>query len=309
MADSSSGGNTRKTPLPDLTGTVLGNVTLLQRVGEGSMGVVYRGYQSGLSRTVAVKVVFRGRFNKLFTPERFRHEAELVANLFHPQIVPIFEYGERPDYLYFVMQFVEGYGLHKWLTIKKEHPLPRKRLPTLGEIIPVAEQVLEVLDFAHREGVVHRDIKPENILFLERQNKIMVADFGLATVNASFAEEEKAFILGSPLYVSPEQARGEIVDGRADMFSLGCVLLESTLGFLPAKVERPEKIFRSRAQESPEMFSGMAKDLSPTVPAIWSDFIAKALEPKRDKRYQDVGQMLESLRNLKSELLRPGSGA
>jgi serine/threonine-protein kinase len=94
------------------------------------------------------------------------------------------------------------------------------------------------------------------------------------------------------------------VDGRADLFSLGCVLLECTLGFLPAKVERPEKIFRSRAQESPDMFSGMAKDLSPAVPEAWSDFIAKALQPKRENRFADGADMLQALRKLKPELLR-----
>ncbi len=303
MSEPNIGEYPRKSSLPDLTGVVLGNVTLLQKVGEGSMGVVYRGYQSGLNRAVAVKIVFRSRFNKLFTPERCRHEAELVANLFHPQIVPVFELGERPDYLYFVMQFVEGYGLNKWLKMKKLHPIPKKRLPDLSELVSISEQVLEVLAFAHEEGVVHRDIKPENILLLERQNKVMVADFGLATVHHSFAEEEKAFILGSPLYVSPEQARGDQVDGRADLFSFGCVLLECTLGTLPSKVERPEKIFSARAKESPEMFSGMAKDLMPSVKSEWSDFIANALEPNRERRYENAREMLDVLRKLKPIIL------
>lgn len=306
MQDSQTTPNPGKPTVADLTGTVLGNITMMKKVGEGSMGVVYRGFQSGLSRSVAVKVVFRNRFNKLFTPERFRHEAEVVANLFHPQIVPIFEFGEQPEYLYFVMQFVEGLGLHKWLKMKKGHPISRKRVASLEELIPITDQILEVLAFAHREGVVHRDIKPENILMLERQNKIMVADFGLATVNASFAEEEKAFILGSPFYVSPEQARGETVDGRADLFSLGCVLLECTLGFLPAKVERPEKIFSTRAKESPDMFSGMARDLSPHVRPEWSDFVAKALEPKPERRYENADVMLAELRKLKNLLLPYG---
>ena len=97
--------------LPDLTGLTLGTVTLLQKIGEGSMGVVYRGFQNTLSRPVAVKVVFRNRLNKLFTSERFRQEAEVVANLLHPNIVTIFEFGEQPDYMYFVMQLVDGLNL------------------------------------------------------------------------------------------------------------------------------------------------------------------------------------------------------
>lgn len=290
--------------LPDLTGLTLGTVTLLQKIGEGSMGVVYRGFQNTLSRPVAVKVVFRSRLNKLFTTERFRQEAEVVANLLHPNIITIFEYGEQPEYMYFVMQLVDGVNLAGWLKQKKKHPLPKKRLPSMDDILRVAEQALEVLVFAHGEGVVHRDIKPENLLWVEKTRKVMVADFGLAAVYHTVYDEEKAFILGSPLYVSPEQARGDTVDGRADLFSLGCVLLELTLGFLPVKVERPERIFQTRAKESPDMFTGMARDLSPVVPPVWSDFMAKALAPKRDLRYPSAERMLEALRGIAPGLRR-----
>ena len=289
--------------LPALTGQTLGTVTLLQKIGEGSMGVVYRGFQNTLSRPVAVKVVFRHRFNKLFTHERFRQEAEVVANLLHPNIIAIFEYGEQPDYMYFVMQFIDGVSLNQWLKQKKKHPLPRKRLPSMEELIRVAEQVLEVLVFAHGEGVVHRDIKPENILWIEKSRKCMVADFGLATIYHTEYEEEKAYILGSPLYVSPEQARGEPVDGRADLFSFGCVLLELTLGFLPVKVERPERIFQTRARENPDMFTGMPIDHSPAVPRAWNDFIAKSLRAKRENRYSGAEEMLAVLRSISPGLL------
>jgi serine/threonine-protein kinase len=291
--------------LPDLTGQTLGTVTLLQKIGEGSMGVVYRGFQNTLSRPVAVKVVFRDRLNKLFTPERFRQEAEVVANLLHPNIITIFEFGEQPDYMYFIMQLVDGVNLSAWLKQKKKHPLPRKRLPTMDEVLRVAEQGLEVLVFAHGEGVIHRDIKPENMLWVEKSRKVMVADFGLAAVYHTVYDEEKAFILGSPLYVSPEQARGETVDGRADLFSFGCVLLELTLGFLPVKVERPERIFQTRAKESPDMFTGMACDHSPAVPRAWSDFMARALLPKREQRYAGAEEMLASLRAI-APALRAG---
>jgi serine/threonine protein kinase len=287
---------TQPRALPDLTGQTLGTVTLLHKIGEGSMGVVYRGFQTTLSRPVAVKVVFRNRLNKLFTSDRFRQEAEVVANLLHPNIITIFELGEAPEYMYFVMQLVEGLSLSQWLKQKKKHPLPSKRLPSLDELIRLAEQVLEVLAFAHQEGVVHRDIKPENLLWIEKSRKVMVADFGLAAVYHTVYDEEKAFILGSPLYVSPEQARGDTVDGRADLFSFGCVLLEMTLGFLPVKVERPERIFQTRAKENPDMFTGMAADHSPTVSRVWSDFISRALLPKRDDRFADANDMLDHLR-------------
>jgi len=293
--------------LPDLTGLTLGTVTLLQKIGEGSMGVVYRGFQNTLSRPVAVKVVFRNRLNKLFTSERFRQEAEVVANLLHPNIITIFEFGEQPDYMYFVMQLVDGANLSAWLKQKKKHPLPKKRLPSMDDVLRVAEQTLEVLVFAHGEGVIHRDIKPENLMWVEKTRKVMVADFGLAAVYHTVYDEEKAFILGSPLYVSPEQARGDAIDGRADLFSFGCVLLELTLGFLPVKVERPERIFHTRAKESPDMFTGMARDHSPATPRAWSDFIAKALMPKREQRFAHAEEMLSALRVI-APGLRAGDG-
>ena len=287
----------------DLTGQTAGTVTLLHKIGEGSMGVVYRGFQNTLSRPVAVKVVFRDKFNRLFTQERFRQEAEVVANLLHPNIITIFEFGEQPEFMYFVMQLVEGVNLTQWLKLKKKHPLPRKRVPSMEELLRVAEQSLEVLSFAHQEGVIHRDIKPENILWVEKHRKVMVADFGLAAVYHTIYDEEKAFILGSPLYVSPEQARGDQVDGRADLFSLGCVLLELTLGFLPVKVERPERIFQTRAKESPDMFTGMARDHSPAVPEAWNAFVTKALAAKKSERYADAGEMLSELRRIAPTLL------
>jgi eukaryotic-like serine/threonine-protein kinase len=293
---------TQSRALPDLTGQTLGTVTLLHKIGEGSMGVVYRGFQNTLSRPVAVKVVFRNRLNKLFTSDRFRQEAEVVANLLHPNIITIFELGEAPEYMYFVMQLVEGISLSQWLKQKKKHPLPRKRQPSLDDLIRLADQVLEVLAFAHQEGVVHRDIKPENLLWIEKSRKVMVADFGLASVYHTVYDEEKAFILGSPLYVSPEQARGETVDGRADLFSFGCVLLEMTLGFLPVKVERPERIFQTRAKENPDMFTGMASDHSPAVPRVWSDFIARSLLPKRNDRFSGAVEMLDHLRAIAPSL-------
>jgi eukaryotic-like serine/threonine-protein kinase len=292
-----------KSPSPDLTGLNLGSVTLLQKIGEGSMGVVYRGFQPALARPVAVKVVFRDRFNKLFTPERFRQEAEVVANLFHGNIVTIFEFGERPEFLYFVMQLVDGISMSQWLKLKKKHPVPKRRLPSFAELLPLSDQVISVLGFAHEQGVVHRDIKPENILLKEKNMKIMMADFGLASVHYASGEDEKQYVLGSPLYVSPEQARGETVDGRADIFSFGCVLLESSLGFMPAKVERPEKIFQTRARAGNDIFTGTIRDHNPLLPDAWSDFVGKALRPHRDQRFRDAEEMLAALRQITPGLL------
>jgi len=292
-----------KPVVPDLSGQNLGNVTLLQKIGEGSMGVVYRGFQPSLARPVAIKVVFRNKFNQLFTPERFRQEAEVVANLYHSGIVTIFEFGEQADYLYFVMQLIDGITMSHWLKLKKKHPIVKRRTPAFSELIPISEQVLEILAFAHEQGVVHRDIKPENIMLKEKNLKVIMADFGLAAVHYASGEDEKHFILGSPLYVSPEQARGEQVDGRADLFSYGCVLLEATLGFMPVKVERPEKIFQTRARGGADIFTGTIQEHHPSLPKAWNDFVNLALSPSRNNRFKDAGTMLQALRAISPELL------
>jgi len=273
----------------------LGPFTLLRLIGKGSMGAVYLAWQEGLSRQVAVKVLMKDRFDQLITPERFLQEAETAANLSHPNIVTVYGQGEREDCIWFAMQFIEGPSLSEWLKRRAKHPIPSKRTILLSEVRDLARQILDALAHGHHNGVIHRDIKPENILWAGSTGRAIITDFGLASVNYFSHEAEKHFILGSPLYVSPEQARGDTLDGRADLFSLGCVLLELTLGYLPVRVERPEKIFRTRAAEDPRMFTGMPRELNPNVPESWDAFLRKALAPARDKRYRDAHEMLDAL--------------
>ncbi len=277
------------------SGERLGTFTLLKIVGKGSMGVVYTAWQEGLARQVAIKVLMKDRFDQLVTPERFLQEAETAANLNHPNIVTVYGQGEREDCIWFAMQFIEGPSLSEWLRRRGKHPIPSKRRISLQEVRDLARQLLEALDHAHSQGVVHRDIKPENILWAGTSGRAIVTDFGLSAVNYATHEAEKHFILGSPLYISPEQARGDDLDGRADLFSLGCVLLELVLGFLPVRVERPEKIFRTRASEDPSMFTGTPADHFPGLPPAWDLFLRRSLAAKRDLRWPDARTMLEAL--------------
>ena len=277
------------------SGEKLANFTLLKLIGKGSMGAVYNAWQEGLSRQVAVKVLMKDRFDQLVTAERFLQEAETAANLSHPNIVTIYGQGEREDCIWFAMQFIEGPSLSEWLRRRNRNPIPSKRRIQLSEVRDLARQLLDALDVAHSHGVVHRDIKPENILWAGNTGRAIVTDFGLASVNYVTHEAEKHFILGSPLYVSPEQARGDELDGRADLFSLGCVLLELVLGFLPVRVERPEKIFRTRASEDPNMFTGTPTDHMPDLPPEWDAFLRKALAPRRDLRWPDARTMRDAI--------------
>jgi serine/threonine-protein kinase len=280
------------------SGETLGNFTLLKMVGRGSMGAVYTAWQKGLSRQVAVKILMKNRFDQLVTPERFMQEAETAANLEHPNIVPVYGQGERDDCIWFAMQYLEGPSLSEWARQRRHHPLPSKRGISLPEIQGIGKQILSALAHAHSRGVVHRDIKPENILWADHASRAMVTDFGLASVTYFTHEAEKHFILGSPLYVSPEQARGDDLDGRADLFSLGCVLLELVLGHLPVRVERPERIFRTRACEDPNMFTGTPRQIRPDLPEPWDLFLRKALAPSCPRRFADAEEMLAALERI-----------
>jgi len=279
-------------------GDVLGGCTLLEVVGKGSMGAVYRAWQNKLSRQVAVKVLMKGRFDQLVTAERFLQEAETVANLRHPNILSVFDSGEREDCVFFLMEYLEGPSLGEWMKRKAKHPIPSRRKASYQEIADIARHTLSALAHAHDQGIIHRDIKPENLLFGGANGALMVMDFGLAAVNYVTFEAEKQFILGSPLYVSPEQARGDELDGRADLFSLGCVLMELILGYLPVRVDRPDKIFRLRAKEDPEMFTGKPIELRPDLLPAWDAFLRKALAPKPSQRFASAREMLTALETL-----------
>ena len=277
------------------SGERLGNFTILKPVGKGSMGAVYTAWQEGLSRQVAVKVLMKSRFDQLVTAERFLQEAETAANLEHPNIVPIYGQGEREDCIWFAMQFLEGPSIAEWARQRKRHPIPAHRIISLPEVKDLGRQILSALEHAHSRGVVHRDVKPENILWADHARRAMVTDFGLASVNYFTHEAEKHFILGSPLYVSPEQARGDQLDGRADLFSLGCVLLELAVGHLPVRVERPDRIFRTRASEDPRMFTCTPREARPDLPESWDLFLRKAVAPSSARRFRDAREMLAAL--------------
>ncbi len=278
-------------------GDVLGDCTLLGLVGKGSMGAVYRAWQKKLSRQVAVKVLMKDRFDQLVTAERFLQEAETVANLQHPNILSVYDSGERSDCVFFVMEFLEGPSLSGWVKQKQKHPVASRRRVTLAEVKDVAAQTLSALACAHDQGVVHRDIKPENLLW-GGPGRLTVTDFGLASVQYVTFEAERHFILGSPLYVSPEQARGDALDGRADLFSLGCVIFELLAGKLPVKPDRAERIFRQRAKEDPYMFTSQPWEMRPDLPAPWCDFLRHLLAPKVSLRYADAHVTAAALQRL-----------
>jgi predicted Ser/Thr protein kinase len=216
-------------PTVEALGQKLPGLEILELIGQGGMGAVYRAKQRELDRVVAVKVLPIDPAGDAAFAERFNREARALAKLCHPNIVAVYDFGRTDDLCYFVMEYVEGVNLRQMITARTLSP---------GDALRIVPQVCEALQFAHDAGIVHRDIKPENIL-VDTQGRVKIADFGLAkllspTAPADLTLTAEHDVLGTPRYMAPEQIEHPAdVDHRADIYSLGVVLYEMLTGELP----------------------------------------------------------------------------
>ncbi len=267
------------------TGTRLGPYEILATLGAGGMGDVYKASDTRLGRTVAIKVS-REEF-----PERFEREARAVAALNHPNICQLYDVG--PNYL--VMEYVDGAPVHP--------PGNRARL------LDVASQIAEALMAAHAAGIVHRDLKPDNIL-VRRDGRVKVLDFGLAT--GGFGGGRDALLtqaatavgtaVGTVAYMSPEQSRGEAVDARSDLWSLGVVLYELATGVRPFGGATSAVVFEAILNQAPPVL----QDSGGHVPAGLSPIVARLLEKDRGLRYQSAADLRADLARLARPTSEPG---
>ncbi len=245
----------------------------LEFIERGGMGAVYKAVQKSLNRTVAVKLLPQVHRNKESFAERFKREAHALAQLNHPHIIAVHDFGETPDgQMYYAMEFVSGMDLQHLL--KRAPPEPR-------QILKIITQVCEALQFAHEHGIVHRDIKPANILVDERGN-VKVADFGLAKVMGQQGVDYTAtgMAIGTPDYIAPEALeQSRHIDHRADIYSLGVMIYELFTGHVPKGVWEP-----------PSIRSGADKGIDAVV--------SKAMQNNPEKRYQHVRDMTQVLEKL-----------
>jgi serine/threonine-protein kinase len=264
------------------------------------MGVVFVGYQKTLKRQVAVKVLLKSRDSTELSSDLFRDEGEMVAVLSHPNIIPIFEMGETDDCYFQVMQLVDGIDLRTTLRQLSKHPVPSRRFLGLSETIEIILQILDALGYAHEEGIIHQDVKPANILIEKRGNRPLVADFGIAR---ALAGEYKSggLVVGTPLYMSPEQAVGKVTDGRTDIYSVGVILFEMCAGKLPVRpVEKAEQILSRKKNAPVTFFTERPSIVSMRIDVGLERIILKAIAPSAEWRYASCGDFASDLKKYRS---------
>ena len=256
---------------------------LTHLVARGGMAQVYRAHDRLLERPVALKVLFPELSVDRAFVERFRREAQAAANLSHPNIVPVFDWGEDDGTYYIVMEYVDGEPLSQ--ALRAGGPMPPSMVAHIGT------RVADALSYAHRHGVVHRDVKPGNVL-LTADRQVKVTDFGIArAVNTEESLTQTGAVMGTATYFSPEQAEGLGVDGRSDIYSLGVVLFEMVAGRPPFLGESPVAVASKHVREHPPQL----RDLRPTVPAPLEAIIAKAMAKSVDHRYQSASEFRADL--------------
>ncbi|MCQ3929963.1 MAG: hypothetical protein DPW16_05855 [Chloroflexi bacterium] len=265
-------------------GQTVGPYTVIEQLGQGGMATVYKAFHANLSRYVAIKVLHVAFSSDEGFQERFRREAQIVGRLDHPHIVPIFDYAMQENQPYLVMKFIEGQ------TLKQD--LRAERL-TLQEVTRIMTAVADALDYAHRNDVLHRDVKPSNII-VDRDGVPYLTDFGLARIASSGESTlSQDMMLGTPQYISPEQAQGRRDLGPStDIYSLGVVLYELVVGRVPFTADTPYAIIHDHIYKSLPLPSRV----NPAVPESVERVLLKALAKNPEDRYRTAGEMIQAFK-------------
>jgi serine/threonine protein kinase len=286
-----------------MIGQTISHYKILEKLGEGGMGVVYKAEDTKLKRLVALKFLPPGFTKEPAAKERFLTEAQAAAALNHSNIVTVYEIDDYEDRVnsqpghrvnsqpghrvYIAMEFVQGENLKEKIA---RGPLK------IDEALNIAVQICEGLKEAHEQGVVHRDIKSANIM-IDEKNQVKIMDFGLAKLKGQTKITKEGTTLGTAAYMSPEQARGMDVDHRTDLWSLGVVLYESITGQFPFKGEYEQAILYAIMNEGPGPVTGLRTGVPPELERI----IDKTLAKDPGGRYQHADDLIVDLRKLKRE--------
>ena len=271
-----------------MIGTTVSHYKILEKLGEGGMGVVYKAHDTKLDRTVALKFLPHELISSAEDHARFLQEARAASALNHPNICAIHALGEHEGLEFIDMEFIEGKTLRKQIPVAK-----------LEDAISFAIQIAEALQEAHSKGIVHRDIKTDNIM-VTAKNQIKVLDFGLAKLKGSLKHTRTSSTVGTLAYMAPEQIQGGEVDARSDIFSFGVVLFEMLAGHTPFRGDHEPAMMYSILNEEPEFVQNNRQDISPDIDRI----IHRALEKDPEDRYQHIDDMVSELRKVQKQSSR-----
>ncbi len=271
-----------------LVGTRIANCQIGRRIGAGGMGAVYLAHHVGLNKPVAVKILSLPVVGQDDYVHRFMREAQTAARLEHPNIVQVFDVGESSGIHYLTMQYIEGKSLERILE-------ERGKLP-LAQAVAIGKRIAMALAAAHKAGVVHRDIKPANVL-VSKEGVVKVVDFGLARhVESGQTISSTGQIIGTPHYMAPEQAKGEKVDARTDIYSLGATLYHVVTGSKCFRGDTPLAIVLKQIQEQPPPVHTLNPELPPALSAI----IAKMMAKDPAGRHATAEEVVRALDGLKT---------
>lgn len=281
------------TPATFPPGALLGKrYEIIDLLGEGGMGAVYKARDHELDRFVALKVIRPELAGRQELMQRFKQELILARKVTHRNVIRIFDLGEADGVKFITMEFIEGRDLKSLLTESGKLPADQS--------VNIIQQVCLALDAVHMEGVVHRDLKPQNIM-IDRQGRALVMDFGIARSLESAGMTQTGALVGTPEYMSPEQVRGEHVDARSDLFTLGIILQEILTGKHPyqADTAMASMFMRTKERATP------VRQLDPSVPIYLGEIVAKCLEIDPNARFQSAREMSDALEAWRSGAAAP----
>jgi len=274
-------------------GTTVGRYVIEREVGRGGMGVVYRAVDPALNRTVALKLLGPAFGDEQTTRRRFHREAASVANLKHPHIALVYEFGEHAGQPFIALEWADGRTLRDLLS---EGPLPLER------VLRLFDQLAAALDYAHARGLIHRDLKPANVI-IGLDDHVTIVDFGLAQLADAPALTVSSTLFGTPRYVSPEQVRGEALDGRADQYSLAVMVYEALTGKLPFESDTTPALLHHHLYTPPTPIT----ERHPTLPACVEAALNRALSKNPTERFASLAEFGAALRGETAPLARPGA--